>query len=55
MALYQRSRATGKVPWLPPQKCFRRPIALFEYKPGGGQEHPQAFLGSYRGIVMSDG
>ena len=32
-----------------------QPIVLFEYQPGRGQEHPQAFLGDYRGILMSDG
>ena len=32
-----------------------QPIVLFDYQPGRGQEHPQAFLGDYRGIVMSDG
>lgn len=31
------------------------PIVLFDYQPGRGQIHPQAFLGDYRGIVMSDG
>ncbi|MCB5946104.1 IS66 family transposase, partial [Acidocella sp. KAb 2-4] len=31
------------------------PIVLFDYQPGRGQIHPQAFLGHYRGIVMSDG
>ena len=32
-----------------------QPIVLFDYQPGRGQKHPQAFLGDYRGIVMSDG
>lgn len=32
-----------------------QPIVLFDYQPGRGQEHPQAFLGDYRGILMSDG
>jgi transposase len=32
-----------------------QPIVLFEYQPGRGQQYPQAFLGDYRGIVMSDG
>lgn len=31
------------------------PIVLLEYQPGRGQVHPQAFLGDYRGILMSDG
>jgi transposase len=31
------------------------PIVLLDYQPGRGQIHPQAFLGNYRGIVMSDG
>ncbi|CAM5313800.1 IS66 family transposase ISRm2 [Aquamicrobium terrae] len=31
------------------------PIVLLEYQPGRGQIYPQAFLGDYRGIVMSDG
>ncbi|PYE84170.1 transposase IS66-like protein, partial [Phyllobacterium leguminum] len=31
------------------------PIVLLDYQPGRGQIHPQAFLGDYRGIVMSDG
>lgn len=31
------------------------PIVLFDYQPGRGQEHPQTFLGDYRGILMSDG
>jgi transposase len=33
----------------------KQPIMLFDYQPGRGQEHPQAFLGDYRGILMSDG
>jgi transposase len=32
-----------------------RPIVLFDYQPGRGQEYPQTFLGDYRGILMSDG
>ena len=32
-----------------------QPIVLFDHQPGRGQEHPRAFLGDYRGIVMSDG
>ena len=32
-----------------------QPIVLFEYQPGRGQEHPQAFLRDYRGLLMSDG
>lgn len=32
-----------------------QPIVLFDYQPGRGQVYPQAFLGDYRGIVMSDG
>ncbi|QKC73113.1 IS66 family transposase [Mesorhizobium loti] len=31
------------------------PIVLLDYQPGRGQIHPQAFLGHYHGIVMSDG
>ncbi|SFA45314.1 Transposase [Paracoccus halophilus] len=31
------------------------PIVLFEYQPRRGQIYPQAFLGDYRGIVMSHG
>lgn len=31
------------------------PVVLLEYQPGRGQVHPQAFLGDYRGILMSDG
>jgi transposase len=31
------------------------PIVLLDYQPGRGQVYPQAFLGDYRGIVMSDG
>jgi transposase len=33
----------------------KQPIVLFDYQPGRGQEHPRAFLGDYRGILMSDG
>src|SRR5947208_3861111 len=36
-------------------KGSHEPIVLLEYQPGRGQIHPQAFLGDYRGIVMSDG
>jgi transposase len=32
-----------------------QPIVLFDYQPGRGQIYPQAFLGDYRGILMSDG
>jgi transposase len=32
-----------------------QPIVLLDYQPGRGQIHLQAFLGDYRGIVMSDG
>ena len=32
-----------------------QPIVLFDYQPGRGQEHPQAFLSHYRGLLMSDG
>ena len=32
-----------------------QPIVLFDYQPGRGQEHPRAFLGNYRGLLMSDG
>ena len=31
------------------------PIVLLDYQPGRGQIYPQAFLGDYRGILMSDG
>ncbi len=31
------------------------PIVLLDYQPGRGQVHPQAFLGHYRGILVSDG
>lgn len=31
------------------------PIVLLDYQPGRGQQYPQAFLGDYRGIVVSDG
>ncbi|GGE86321.1 hypothetical protein GCM10011317_49330 [Niveispirillum cyanobacteriorum] len=31
------------------------PIVLLDYQPGRGQIYPQAFLGPYRGILMSDG
>ena len=31
------------------------PIVLFDYQPGRGQKYPQAFLGDYRGLLMSDG
>lgn len=36
-------------------KESREPIVLLDYQPGRGQIHPRAFLGDYRGIVMSDG
>ncbi|PRD40758.1 IS66 family transposase [Phyllobacterium phragmitis] len=32
-----------------------QPIVLFEYQPGRGQQYPQAFLGDYRGLLISDG
>ncbi|MFN7027344.1 MAG: IS66 family transposase [Pseudorhizobium sp.] len=31
------------------------PIVLLDYQPGRGQIYPQAFLGVYHGILMSDG
>jgi transposase len=31
------------------------PIVLFDYQPGRGKQYPQAFLGDYRGLLMSDG
>lgn len=31
------------------------PIVLLGYQPGRGQIYPQAFLGDYRGILVSDG
>jgi transposase len=36
------------------QDCAQ-PVVLFDYQPGRGQEHPQAFLAGYRGLLMSDG
>jgi len=30
-------------------------IVLFEYQPGRGQQHPQAFLQGYAGTLMTDG
>ena len=36
-------------------KGSHEPIVLLDYQPGRGQIYPQAFLGDYRGIVMSDG
>lgn len=33
----------------------KQPIVLLDYQPGRGQQYPQAFLGDYRGILMSDG
>ena len=32
-----------------------QPIVLLDYQPGRGQIYPQAFLGDYCGILMSDG
>ena len=32
-----------------------QPIVLLDYQPGRGQKYPQAFLGDYCGILMSDG
>jgi len=32
-----------------------QPVVLFDYQPGRGQEHPQAFLASWGGLLMSDG
>ena len=32
-----------------------QPIVVFDYQPGRGRQHPQAFLGDYRGLLMSDG
>lgn len=31
------------------------PVVLFDYQPGRGQAHPQAFLAGWRGTLMSDG
>jgi transposase len=31
------------------------PVVLFEYQPGRGQKHPQAFLRGFAGTLMSDG
>jgi len=31
------------------------PVVLFDYQPGRGQKHPQAFLAGWRGTLMSDG
>lgn len=36
------------------QDCAQ-PVVLFDYQPGRGQQHPQAFLAGYRGLLMSDG
>ncbi|ASV84936.1 putative transposase [Ochrobactrum quorumnocens] len=36
------------------QDCAQ-PIVLLDYQPGRGQIYPQAFLGDYRGILVSDG
>jgi len=36
------------------QDCAQ-PVVLFDYQPGRGQEHPQAFLAGYCGLLMSDG
>jgi transposase len=36
-------------------KDSEQPIVLFDYQPGRGQEYPKAFLGDYRGVLMSDG
>lgn len=31
------------------------PVVLFEYQPGRGQQHPQAFLQGFTGTLMTDG
>lgn len=31
------------------------PVVLFDYQPGRGQQHPQAFLSGWHGTLMSDG
>jgi len=31
------------------------PVVLFDYQPGRGQEHPQAMLAGYGGMLMTDG
>lgn len=31
------------------------PVVLFDYQPGRGQQHPQAFLAGWHGTLMSDG
>jgi transposase len=31
------------------------PVVLFDYQPGRGQRHPQAFLACWHGTLMSDG
>jgi transposase len=31
------------------------PVVLFEYQPGRGQQHPQAFLRGFTGTLMTDG
>lgn len=31
------------------------PVVLFDYQPGRGQKHPQAFLAGWHGTLMSDG
>jgi transposase len=35
------------------QDCAQ-PIVLFDYQPGRGQKYPKAFLGDYRGRLVSD-
>jgi hypothetical protein len=32
-----------------------QPVVLFDYRPGRGQEYPQAFLAGYKGLLMTDG
>lgn len=32
-----------------------QPVVLFDYQPERGQEHPQAFLAGYQGLLMTDG
>ena len=36
------------------EQC-EHPVVLFDYQPGRGQEHPQAMLAGYDGMLMTDG
>jgi transposase len=51
-----RDAQTKSFMWVYRSGCdSEQPIVVFDYQPGRGQEHPQAFLGEYRGLLMSDG